>query len=83
MAEEKLPADVVKLSFEEALSELEGIVRELEDGRGDLDESIKAYERGATLKRHCEAKLKEAQMRVEKIVLNRDGEARAEPTDPG
>ena len=68
-----LPKDIAKMSFEQALEELEDIVRELETGEGDLDASIKGYTRGAHLKRHCEAKLKEAEAKIEKIVL--DGEA--------
>ena len=81
MGEKPAPADVAKLSFEEALAELEGIVRQLEDGTGKLDEAINAYERGAVLKRHCEAKLQEAQARVEKIVLDTDGTVKAAPAD--
>jgi len=81
MGEKTTHADVAKLSFEEALAELEVIVRQLEDGTGKLDEAINAYERGAILKRHCEAKLQEAQTRVEKIVLDADGTAKATPAD--
>ena len=69
-----LPPDIAKLSFEDALEQLEQIVRELEEGSGGLDKSIKAYERGAHLKFHCESKLKEAQSRIEKVVLANDGE---------
>ena len=69
------------MSFEAALSELEKIVQRLEEGEGKLDDAIKAYERGALLKRHCEAKLQEAQMRVEKIVLASDGTLRTEAAD--
>jgi exodeoxyribonuclease VII small subunit len=76
-----IPDDIAQMSFEESLAELEGIVRRLEEGAGELDAAIAAYERGALLKAHCEAKLKEAQVRVEKIVLNANGEAAAEPTD--
>ena len=65
--------DVSGLSFEDSLAELEKIVRQLEEGKGGLDASIKAYERGAALKRHCEAKLKEARARIDKIVLAPDG----------
>ncbi len=75
------PDDIAQMSFEQALAELESIVRRLEEGAGELDAAIAAYERGALLKAHCEAKLKEAQVRVEKIVLNSNGEAAAEPTD--
>lgn len=63
-----LPKDIQKLSFEAALAELEDIVRDLEDGRGELEGAIKAFERGTLLKRHCETKLKEAEARIEKIV---------------
>ena len=81
MGEKTANADVAKLSFEEAMAELEAIVRQLEDGTGKLDEAINAYERGAVLKRHCEARLQEAQARVEKIVLDTDGTPTATPTD--
>ena len=65
--------DIASLSFEQALAELERIVAELESGKTDLEQSIDAYERGARLKAHCEAKLKEAQLRVEKIVIGQAG----------
>ncbi|MCP5371576.1 MAG: exodeoxyribonuclease VII small subunit [Hyphomicrobiales bacterium] len=68
-----IPPDVAALGFEEALAELESIVRRLEEGSGRLDEAIAAYERGAALKKHCEAKLQEAQGRVERIVLGSGG----------
>ncbi len=78
MAKNSIPSDIAKLSFEVALEQLEEIVRELEEGSGELDQSIKAYERGAYLKNHCESKLKEAQNRVEKVVLSGDGDAELE-----
>jgi exodeoxyribonuclease VII small subunit len=62
-------ADITALSFEDALNELEKIVRQIEDGRGKLDEAISAYERGVALKRHCESKLKEAQVKIEQITV--------------
>ena len=73
-----VPPEIEALSFEDALAELEQIVRRLETGSGKLDESISAYERGALLKRHCEAKLREAQARVDKIVIEADGSVKAE-----
>lgn len=66
---------IEEMSFEDALNELEGIVGRLERGDAPLEESITIYQRGAALKAHCEGKLKDAQMKVEKIVLNRQGEA--------
>ena len=72
--------DIEAMTFEEAMDELESIVRALEDGRGKLDEAIASYERGAALKRHCETRLKEAQMRVEKIMLS-DGSVKTKPAD--
>jgi len=81
MADDKLPPDIARLSFEDALSELETIVRQLEDGKGELDQAIKTYERGAQLKRHCEAKLQEARIKVEKVVLGPEGAVGVEPVD--
>ena len=65
--------EVAGLSFEDALSELETIVRGLESGQQKLEDAIKAYERGAALRRHCEAKLAEAEARVAAIVEHADG----------
>lgn len=81
MAGTGTPPDVASMSFEAALAELEGIVRTLESGSSSLDEAIKAYERGAALKQHCEAKLREAQAKVDKIVLGPGGAVRAEPLE--
>jgi exodeoxyribonuclease VII small subunit len=67
--------DIAQLSFEAALEELETIVAELESGKAELERSIQVYERGALLKAHCEAKLKQAQLRVEKIVVGPGGGA--------
>lgn len=65
--------DVAQLSFEQALGELEKIVSQLERGDVPLEDSIRMYERGAALKQHCEAKLKDAQTKVEQIVMGPDG----------
>jgi exodeoxyribonuclease VII small subunit len=77
----ELPADVAAMSFEEALAELERIVRQLEEGKGRLDEAIDAYTRGVQLKRHCEAKLAEAQARVERVLLGPDGSVATQPNE--
>jgi exodeoxyribonuclease VII small subunit len=76
-----LPKDIAALSFEDALKELETIVQQLERGQVKLDEAITAYERGALLKRHCEQKLAEAKMKVEKIVFAADGTVGSQPAD--
>jgi exodeoxyribonuclease VII small subunit len=62
-----------QLSFEDALAELEKIVRSLEGGQQKLEDAISAYERGAALRRHCEAKLAQAEARVQAIVERADG----------
>lgn len=77
--DDKIPADIAALSFEEALRELETIVHQLETGEVDLEKSIAIYGRGNQLKRHCEAKLKTAQARIEKIQLGATGEVAAVP----
>lgn len=79
MAEPAAPID--KMSFEAALAELETIVRDLESGKTTLEKSIAAYERGVALRTHCEAKLREAQSKIEKIVVNADGTMSTAPLD--
>ena len=73
--------DIKKMSFEDALIELEDIVENLEQGTNKLDDAINAYERGTLLKKHCETKLNEAKARVEKITSNSDGNIVTEPID--
>ena len=65
------------LPFEKALEELEAIVRRLERGDVALEDSIAIYERGDALKKHCEALLKKAEARIEKITIGPDGQAAA------
>ncbi|WP_339335146.1 exodeoxyribonuclease VII small subunit [uncultured Maricaulis sp.] len=72
-------ADIATLSFEKALAELEGIVRQLESGEVELERSIEIYERGAALRAHCDSKLKAAELKVEKIVRGEDGQPATEP----
>lgn len=61
------------MSFEEAMAALEAIVDQLEGGETSLEDSIGLYDRGAALRRHCEAKLRDAELRVEKIVQGEGG----------
>ncbi|MBI3515261.1 MAG: exodeoxyribonuclease VII small subunit [Proteobacteria bacterium] len=79
MAEGPLPDDISTMSFEDAIKELEAIVKKLEDGKGKLDDAIDSYERGTLLRRHCEAKLAEAQARIDKIVPAADGAVKTVP----
>lgn len=82
MAEEQ--SQIAELSFEQALRELEGVVRRLESGDVPLDESIDLYERGEKLRNACQARLDAAQARIEKIVAGVDGKPMGtEPFDPG
>lgn len=75
-------ADVNGLSFEKALAELEAIVAKLEGGNVPLEESISLYARGEALKARCDALLKDAEARVEKITLGADGRpAGTQPLD--
>lgn len=66
---------VAEMSFEEAMAELDHVVRQLEGGEVPLDASIALYERGDALRKHCEAKLKAAEAKVEQITATADGEA--------
>ncbi|HPQ50290.1 MAG: exodeoxyribonuclease VII small subunit [Alphaproteobacteria bacterium] len=74
-------ANVETLSFESALEELEAIIRNLETGKTSLEQSIESYERGIALKTHCETKLREARMKIEKIVVGSNGTLSTQPLD--
>ena len=74
MADNTTIKDIDSLTFEVALKSLEEIVSQLDAGSIDLDKAVEAYERGAKLKEHCEKKLKEAQLRIEKIEVDKNGE---------
>lgn len=80
-AGDKIPADVAALSFEQALEALDQIVRQLEGGQIPLEKSIEIYARGTLLRRHCEAKLRDAQERIERISLDVDGAPRLAPAN--
>lgn len=68
-------SEIATMSFEDAMKELEGVVSRLESGNASLEDSIKLYERGAELRAHCEARLRAAEERIEKITL-----AQGQPT---
>ena len=71
---------VGEMSFEQAMSELEAVVSQLESGEVPLEDSIRLYERGAALKEHCQKKLAEAEEKVAKITL--DGDGKPQGTEP-
>lgn len=73
--------NIKDLSFEEALIQLENLVRELESGRIKLDDAVAAYERAVNLKKLCEAKLKAAQLKIEKIEISPEGEMKLSELD--
>ena len=73
MKKSNISSDITKLSFEEALDQLEDIVSKLEDNSINLEESIEEYTRGVHLKNHCETKLKEATLKVEQITIDKEG----------
>lgn len=82
MNNDAVNADIAKMSFEQALEQLEQIVDNLERGDVPLEESIRIYERGEALKKHCDTLLKSAEDKVEKIRLGRDGQPNGtEPLD--
>ena len=70
---------IEKMSFEEAMRELEAVVAKLDRGDVALEESITLYERGAALKARCEAVLKAAQEKVDRIVVEGGRAAGTEP----
>ena len=74
MSDNKTQEDIESLTFEAALKSLEEIVSQLDTGSIDLDKAVEAYERGAKLKEHCEKTLREAQLRIEKIEVDKNGE---------
>lgn len=91
MAEDLADEDIAALSFEDALARLTTVVEALEGGEVPLDRSIALYEQGEKLRRHCEARLSDAEMKVERITAaregshdgSRDGSAATEPFDAG
>lgn len=74
-------SNIDTLSFEEAMKELESIVRRMESGEAALEQSIQDYARGMALKGHCEKKLADAKMKVEKIVQGEGGANNTVPFD--
>lgn len=74
------PSPLTTIPFEQALQELETIVRLLEEGKVPLEDAIKAYERGSQLRVHCETLLKSARTKIEEIVQHKDGTISTKPS---
>ena len=67
MAKNSQKNDVGKMSFEDAIKQLTGIVSKIEQGEIPLQDSLEQYERGMTLIKHCKGILEKAEKRIEKI----------------
>ena len=65
--------EINDMTFEQAMEELETVVRQLESGKIKLDEAVSVYERGVKLKNFCEEKLKSAKSKIDKLVIGKDG----------
>ncbi len=76
MTDKTIDGPIAEMTFEQALAALEQVVSQLEGGQVPLEQSIALYERGDALKKHCDAKLGEAELKVEKIVADDDGNAK-------
>jgi exodeoxyribonuclease VII small subunit len=64
---------IEEMNFEEALQELTNLVKKLDSEQEGLSDAIDAFERGIKLKTHCQQKLQEARLKVEKIVADANG----------
>jgi len=71
-------SDINALTFEQAMEQLETLVKKLEEGKFSLDEAVKYYEKGVELKNFCDKKLQAAKMKVEKLTVNGNGEVASE-----
>lgn len=65
--------DISQMSFEQALKEFEAVVGRLDSGEVPLEEMIALYDRGAALKAHCDAKLRDAEEKIAKITTDAQG----------
>lgn len=70
-----------KITFEQAMSELDEIVRKLENGQIPLEEAVKTYEKGMELKKICEEELKNAEMKIEKLQIQNGTPVQTEALD--
>ena len=75
------PESIKKISFEDALTELEEIVRKIDTGQENLADAIDSFERGVLLKKHCEKMLKDAKLKIEKIASSSEGKINTTEVD--
>lgn len=72
---------IKEMSFEAALAELKEIVKKIDTGEESLESSINSFERGILLKEHCEKKLLDARLKIEKITKTADSNIILEKLD--
>jgi exodeoxyribonuclease VII small subunit len=75
--------DLKDLSFEDALKELETLVKRLEAGDSTLDQAIEDYTRGTQLRSYCQQKLEDARLKVEKLTSDGQGGVKAVAFESG
>ncbi len=75
------PKSIEKISFEDALAELEEIVRKIDTGQENLADAVDSFERGVLLKKHCEKMLKDAKLKIEKITSSSEGKINTTEVD--
>ena len=72
---------IENLSFEQALAELEEIVKKMDSGQENLELAVNSFERGVQLKNYCEKKLQEAKLKIEKITKLEDSSVTLEKVE--
>lgn len=72
------PKSIENMNFEQALAELEEIVKRIDTGQESLENTINSFERGVALKNFCDNQLKEARLKIEKITKTADGSVTTE-----
>ena len=72
MSNKDIKENIINLSFEEALEELENITQSFEDGDSTLEDAVNLYNKGVLLKKHCEQKLKEAKKKIDEVKINKE-----------
>ncbi len=70
-----------KITFEEALKDLEHIVKQLEQDELPLEKALEAFEKGVKLSKYCSKCLDDAEKRIEQLTMGKDGEAKFQPWD--